>query len=48
MIFDSALFHRTAALDFRPGYENRHINVTMLLSYRHACSTHHTCRSDVD
>ncbi len=35
VIFDSDLFHRTADLDFRPGYENRRINVTMLFGDRH-------------
>ena len=35
-IFDSDLFHRTADLDFGPGYENRRVNVTMLFGYRSA------------
>ncbi|MBM3517933.1 MAG: tetratricopeptide repeat protein, partial [Alphaproteobacteria bacterium] len=34
IIFDSDLFHRTDDLDFRPGYENRRINVTMLFGDR--------------
>ena len=34
VIFDSDLFHRTDNLDFRPGYENRRINVTMLFGNR--------------
>ena len=34
VIFDSDLFHRTGDLDFRPGYENRRINVTMLFGDR--------------
>ena len=34
VIFDSDLFHHTADLDFRPGYENRRINVTMLFGDR--------------
>ncbi|MCY4478482.1 MAG: tetratricopeptide repeat protein [Rhodospirillales bacterium] len=34
VIFDSDLFHRTGDLDFRPGYENRRINVTMLFGNR--------------
>ena len=34
VIFDSDLFHRTDDLDFRPGYENRRINVTMLYGDR--------------
>ena len=34
VIFDSDLFHRTDDLDFRPGYENRRINVTMLFGNR--------------
>ncbi|MCY4407348.1 MAG: tetratricopeptide repeat protein [Rhodospirillaceae bacterium] len=34
VVFDSDLFHRTDDLDFRPGYENRRINVTMLFGNR--------------
>jgi len=34
VIFDSDLYHETAALDFREGYENRRINVTMLYGVR--------------
>ena len=34
VIFDSDLFHRTDDLDFRPSYENRRINVTMLFGDR--------------
>ena len=34
VIFDSDLFHRTDALRFKPGYENRRINVTMLFGRR--------------
>ena len=34
VIFDSDLFHRTDDLDFRLGYENRRINVTMLFGNR--------------
>ena len=34
VIFDSDLFHHTDDLDFRPGYENRRINVTMLFGDR--------------
>ena len=34
VIFDSDLFHRTDDLDFRPGYENRRINVTILFGNR--------------
>ena len=34
VIFDSDLFHRTDDLDFRSGYENRRINVTMLFGSR--------------
>jgi hypothetical protein len=30
VIFNSELFHATAPLNFKPGYENRRINVTML------------------
>ena len=35
VIFDSDLFHRTGDLEFRPGYANRRINVTMLFGDRH-------------
>ena len=34
IIFNSDLFHATAAVQFRPGYENRRINVTMLYGDR--------------
>ncbi|MBM3531828.1 MAG: tetratricopeptide repeat protein [Alphaproteobacteria bacterium] len=34
VIFNSDLFHATAPLRFRPGYENRRINVTMLFGGR--------------
>ena len=34
VIFNSDLFHKTDAFDFRPGYENRRINVTMLYGNR--------------
>lgn len=34
MIFNSDLFHATAGLRFRPGYENRRINVTYLFGDR--------------
>jgi hypothetical protein len=34
VIFDSDLFHRTDRIDFKPGYLNRRINVTMLYGDR--------------
>lgn len=34
VIFNSGLFHRTDEFRFRPGYENRRINVTMLYGNR--------------
>ena len=34
VLFNSDLFHETGRLDFRPGYENRRINVTMLFGRR--------------
>ena len=34
VIFDSNLFHKTDAIDFAPGYENRRINITMLFGRR--------------
>lgn len=30
VIFDSALFHKTDSFDFKPGYANRRINLTLL------------------
>ena len=34
VVFDSDLFHETDTLDFRPGYTNRRINVTLLYGTR--------------
>jgi len=34
VIFNSSLFHETDAFEFKPGYENRRINVTMLFGHR--------------
>jgi tetratricopeptide (TPR) repeat protein len=34
VIFDSDLFHETDVLTFKPGYENRRINITMLFGRR--------------
>ena len=34
VIFNSNLFHQTDNLDFKDGYENRRINVTMLFGTR--------------
>ncbi|HEU0096990.1 MAG TPA: hypothetical protein VFQ52_11100, partial [Rhizomicrobium sp.] len=34
VIFDSDLFHETDVIRFRPGYENRRINVTLLYGRR--------------
>lgn len=34
VIFNSDLFHATAPLRFRPGYDNRRVNVTMLFGRR--------------
>jgi tetratricopeptide (TPR) repeat protein len=34
VVFDSNLFHKTDRIDFRDGYENRRINVTMLYGRR--------------
>jgi hypothetical protein len=30
VIFDSALFHRSGRVSFKPGYANRRINFTLL------------------
>jgi len=35
VMFNSDLFHETGSLNFREGYENRRINVTMLFGHRH-------------
>ena len=35
VIFDSDLFHETDVISFKPGYENRRINVTLLFGRRH-------------
>jgi len=34
VIFDSDLFHETDVIRFKPGYENRRINVTLLFGRR--------------
>jgi hypothetical protein len=34
VIFDSNLFHKTDTIRFKPGYENRRINITMLYGRR--------------
>ncbi len=34
VMFNSDLYHETGPLDFRPGYDNRRINVTMLFGKR--------------
>ena len=36
VIFDSDLFHETDVISFKPGYENRRINVTLLFGRRHS------------
>jgi hypothetical protein len=38
VMFNSDLFHKTGTLNFKDGYENRRINVTMLFGRRHAKS----------
>lgn len=34
VLFNSDLFHETDTIEFKPGYENRRINVTMLFGHR--------------
>ena len=34
VLFDSNLFHKTADINFHPGFENKRINVTMLFGNR--------------
>ena len=34
VIFDSNLFHESDAVDFKPGYENHRINITLLFGQR--------------
>ncbi|HET7085160.1 MAG TPA: tetratricopeptide repeat protein [Rhizomicrobium sp.] len=36
VVFDSDLFHETDTIHFKPGYENRRINVTLLFGHRQA------------
>jgi tetratricopeptide (TPR) repeat protein len=36
VVFDSDLFHETDTIHFKPGYENRRINITLLFGHRHA------------
>jgi len=43
VIFDSDLFHTTAPMRFKPGYENRRINVTMLFGRRVGGSRSSAC-----
>jgi hypothetical protein len=38
VMFNSDLFHETGTLNFRDGYENRRINVTMLFGLRHTAA----------
>ena len=33
VMFNSDLFHQTDTIEFKDGYENRRINVTMLFGY---------------
>jgi len=40
IIFNSDLFHATDAVSFKPGYENRRINITMLYGERDADDHH--------
>ena len=35
-MFDSNLFHKTADVNFHPGWDNRRVNVTMLFGRREA------------
>jgi hypothetical protein len=41
IVFNSDLFHATAPIRFRPGYEHRRINVTMLYGDRRSASREH-------
>ena len=34
VMFNSDLFHETDVIDFKPGYENRRINITLLFGQR--------------
>jgi tetratricopeptide (TPR) repeat protein len=47
IIFNSDLFHGTAALTFRPGYDNRRVNITMLYGDREN-DVHHQQLGRVD
>ena len=46
MIFNSDLFHATEAVNFRPGYENHRVNVTMLYGFREDDAHHLDPRID--
>jgi hypothetical protein len=39
IVFNSDLFHATQAVQFRPGYANRRVNVTMLFGRREDANT---------
>ncbi len=47
MIFNSDLFHATEAVNFRPGYENHRVNVTMLYGFREDDAHHLDPRIDM-
>jgi len=42
VIFDSSLFHQTDRYKFKPGYENRRINLTILYGDMQRSSSHTT------
>jgi hypothetical protein len=47
IIFNSDLFHGTAGLHFRPDYESRRVNITMLFGRRHADNHHLDVSADL-
>jgi len=47
IIFNSDLFHATAGLRFRPGYENRRVNVTCFTGIGRMTFTTTTCRAKI-
>ena len=47
IIFNSDLFHGTSGITFKPGYENRRVNITMLYGER-ANDAHHLSKSRIE
>jgi hypothetical protein len=48
IIFNSDLFHATAAVDFKPGYTNRRVNITMLYGDRRNDQHHPNTSANIE